>query len=241
MNLLEDQPSMKPSLVNKINWYQFTGLAIDSSRINIFKIEIDQCFQVISIRYHNYLSKEELEKASRFLHETDKRRFIVSRYLLRVILADCVGLHPTAVRFHEVERRKPATEGISFNLSYSANFLVIGLGRNPLGIDIEFKRTDFNFETLLEDCFCAEEQDFINQGHKRNRFYTLWTRKEAILKATGEGITDDLRDLQCMQDIVRRNSMLWRVSTFLVTDDYVLSFAIGADEDKPLFWNYKIT
>ena len=82
---------------------------------------------------------------------------------------------------------KPYMPGaeVQYNLSDSGDRILIAVSRQAVGIDVEYVKPKFYYDTILPLNFTQEEIDFISGGDSSNRFFMLWTRKEAILKATG--------------------------------------------------------
>ncbi|PPL00276.1 4'-phosphopantetheinyl transferase family protein [Parapedobacter indicus] len=146
------------------------------------------------------LSDDETAKAERF-HQTDhKLRFSAAHTALRLLLSYATVSDPSALRFEKGHHNKPklvvpANTDIQFNLSYTENRAMIGLSSGqPIGVDIEWSQRPLDIETMVEACFSTNEIAFISAEKREvhRRFFTLWTRKEAILKLTGEGIGEHL-------------------------------------------------
>lgn len=128
------------------------------------------------------------EEAERFKHEQGRRECTLS-YLL---LTEMMGFQPT---FTKGEHGKPEIaekEGTFFNLSHCKNAIACVVDDSPCGIDVEclgrYK------PVLAEYCMNEDELQMIATAEDPDAIFTmLWTRKEALLKLTGEGITDDLK------------------------------------------------
>src|SRR5690606_33945398 len=127
-------------------------------------------------------------------------RFKAAHTALRLLLGYATASDPAAVRFKKAHHNKPILEvpvdaDIQFNLSYTENGAIIGLDtRQPIGVDIEWSQRPLAIETMLDACFSTDEIAYIcaQPSEMHRRFFTLWTRKEAILKLTGEGIGEHL-------------------------------------------------
>jgi 4'-phosphopantetheinyl transferase len=84
------------------------------------------------------LSADERARAGQFMFDRDRRRYIAARARLRIILARYVGQAPAALQFHYGPHGKPALDGISFNLSHSADLALLAVSRGTVvGVDIE--------------------------------------------------------------------------------------------------------
>jgi 4'-phosphopantetheinyl transferase len=146
--------------------------------------------------YQNSLTAEELERAAKFLKPGDAESFILSRGLLRRILADCLQTCPAALRFNRNAQGKPFLEdgGLEFNVSHSRDRLLIAVtaGR-AVGVDIEFRRDGLNMQSIAKRWFAPEEQDYFQAlENPADGFFEIWARKEAYVKALGIGIYKDL-------------------------------------------------
>jgi 4'-phosphopantetheinyl transferase len=220
-----------------LQWDPFyNGSDIDAKNaIHIFKINIHEQYARIKSYYKDFLTEEELDKADRFLKGQDKERYIVTRYSLRSILSEYTLTKPQEVRFYQVANKKPAIAEINFNLSHSQNYLLIATSPVSVGIDIEFINQSFMYRTFLQDCFDIHERAFILNSED---FYLLWTRKEAVLKASGEGLTDDLYQLNCLEDLSMRNHTRYLLKSFQIDKHYIMSLATEVEWKKIYFWNY---
>jgi 4'-phosphopantetheinyl transferase len=142
------------------------------------------------------LSPDELGRASRFVFERERRRFIVGRVALRSILACHLDCTPAAVELQATNHGRPTCAALGgqldFNLSNSEDIAVIALTREaPVGIDVECVRHVPDAIELSKRYYSAEEAESIKclSGQERDRaFLTCWTRKEAVLKAIGLGL-----------------------------------------------------
>ena len=148
--------------------------------------------------FSNLLSTDEHRRAARFHFENDRRRFTAGRGALRFILARYLCCAGNEITFVYGVRGKPALADapLHFNLAHSEGLAVIGVTRSgPLGIDVERLRPVDDFMCIASSYFSPTERKAIAAlppEHQLLAFFTCWTRKEAYLKATGEGITTPL-------------------------------------------------
>jgi 4'-phosphopantetheinyl transferase len=142
------------------------------------------------------LSRDEQARAERFHFERDRRRYTFARGMLRVLLGNRLGVAPTAIEFHYAQHGKPsvtsATAPIHFNLSHSADTAIYAISSSRIpGVDIEHLNRDVEIDALAQRFFthreCAELQSIPTADRKR-AFLAAWTRKEAIVKSTGDGL-----------------------------------------------------
>ena len=148
------------------------------------------------------LSVDELARAKRFKFDQHRNRFIAGRGALRAILGRSLGASPAALRFEYQTNGKPelagkfASAGIHFNLAHTEDLALVAVTRiGRLGVDVEGVRPIKNADELVARFFSPRENELfqkVSENEKPAAFFNLWTRKEALLKATGEGITRSL-------------------------------------------------
>ena len=156
------------------------------------------CLDLDSDRVDKYaalLSGDEKQRAERYAIETKRNQFIVGRGFLRRTLGLMLDTNPRGFVFHYGPKGKPSLPSeplLRFNLSHAGRWaiLAVGLGRE-VGIDIEQIRPRPHLLAMAERFFAREEIQSIvstESSDLTRTFYTCWCRKEAILKAAGEGI-----------------------------------------------------
>ncbi len=148
--------------------------------------------------FHGVLSSAEQARAERFKFEKHRRRYIVSQGQLRAILGHYLGLEPGEVQFRQGQRGKPElpeSHGgvpLCFNISHSGelNLCALTWGRS-VGVDVESIRPVPDAEQIVGRFFSEQEKAAFRAlapDQKLEAFFRCWTRKEAYLKATGEGL-----------------------------------------------------
>ena len=145
------------------------------------------------------LSQDEVERAERFHFPRHRNHFIVARGLLRTILASYIDVKPPELRFSYAAKGKPSLENflnqsnLKFNLAHSHERAIYGFTRNrELGIDIEFEREDLADEDVAKRFFSEAEVAALrtlSPEERKTAFFHCWTRKEAYIKARGEGLS----------------------------------------------------
>ena len=141
------------------------------------------------------LSADERRRAARFRFDRHRRRFIVAQGALRTLLGRYCSTTPKRLVFEYGPKGKPSLVGtpdLHFNVSHSSERAVFGVSRRgPLGIDIELLRDLADADDIAERFFSAPEVESYRRipGNGRQRaFFNCWTRKEAFVKALGEGL-----------------------------------------------------
>jgi 4'-phosphopantetheinyl transferase len=146
------------------------------------------------------LSDDEQSRARRFVFEHGRRRFIVGRGLLRRLLGHYAGVAPEWLEFSYGRYGKPAVAGPSsarplrFNLSHCEDLALYAVTRGrEVGVDVERIRPEFATLDIAERFFSSGEVAVLravaDPGARARAFFACWTRKEAYIKARGEGLS----------------------------------------------------
>ena len=145
------------------------------------------------------LAPEERERAQRFHFQKDRDHFVVARGLLRTILARYLGLEPHQLSFRYSFYGKPSlaeesnSGDLRFNLSHSHELALFAVTRGrELGIDVEYIRPEVAEEQIAERFFSTREVAMLRAlpiNLQAEAFFNCWTRKEAYIKARGEGLS----------------------------------------------------
>ena len=146
------------------------------------------------------LSCDERARAARYHSEAHRRRFICGRAALRLLLGGYLGAEPKALRLCYQTNGKPYVadlpDALSFNVAHCEGLALIAVARNgDIGVDVERVRWLEDFDELVNRFFSKREAALFRDlpwETKPEAFFNLWTRKEALLKATGGGICNSL-------------------------------------------------
>lgn len=180
-------------------------LVLDSNYVHIWSIRLDPPIDKVS-QLRNILSLDECSKADRFYFERDRNHFIVARAMLRKILARYLDVSPSEIIFNYQKYGKPELNesllnlnpsklhNLRFNLSHSGELAICGITlEREIGVDIEhLARIVKDFEQIAERFFSpreAAEFRLLPQVDKSLAFFRCWTRKEAYIKAIGQGLS----------------------------------------------------
>ncbi len=190
----------------------------------------------------------ELARANRYYHAKDRNRFIISRGALRIILGKYLNVSPIAIEFEIGINKKPHIKypnntGIYYNISHAGDWILLGISNAAIGVDTEQINYNYNYKDVLPDNFSLEEIDFIDQTMSFERFFMLWTRKEALTKATGKGLDSDLKLVPCLEGIhfaqsdIMSSTHDWLINTFKLNEHNLGSIAIHPDTVTTRFWD----
>jgi 4'-phosphopantetheinyl transferase len=144
------------------------------------------------------LSREDRARADRFRFESDRRKFCVARASMRLILGRYLKTKAGRLNITTGDYGKPyfadekAARGLRFNLSHSHQIALIAITRDrEVGVDIEYMRPNFVTDEVAGHFFSSAEAEELRSlpfERKTESFFNCWTRKEAYIKARGEGL-----------------------------------------------------
>lgn len=148
---------------------------------------VNQCFKL--------LSEDEKKRAAKFRFEKDRSHFIIARGTLRQIIALYLSEKPDKIKFEYGINGKPflPKNPLQFNLSHAGEIALIGLTEKyEIGIDVEVINPKVEVERVAQHFFAKGEIDCLMslpQTERQEAFFNCWTRKEAFIKATGDGLS----------------------------------------------------
>ncbi|GAB3489913.1 4'-phosphopantetheinyl transferase superfamily protein [Spirosoma knui] len=216
-----------------------------SAEFAVFRLQIPDFAQPPSPAY-DVLSADEWQRARRYRRTEDHCRFVYARALLRVLLGTYTGLHPGAIRLAEGANKKPYLPNypaLHFNVSHSGCWVLIAVGAANVGIDVEYIKADFPIGDVMAHSFTADERAYIEASEvPQDRFCQLWTRKEALVKATAKGLDDDFVQIPALDGVHQVASTLlsaegnWQVAGFTVAEQYLGAVAYNATWPDPKFY-----
>jgi 4'-phosphopantetheinyl transferase len=205
------------------------------------------------------LAPDEQRRAERFHFRKDRRRFVVARGVLRIILGRYLHTAPDDLRFSYSRYGKPALAGASgvdavrFNVSHSHELALYAITLDrEIGLDIEYMREGFAGEQVAEQFFSPREVATLRAlpAHMQTEgFFNCWTRKEAYIKARGEGLSfpldgfdvslapgDPARLLSVRGD--RRESLRWALRELTPGPDYAAALAVEGHDWQQHCWRW---
>ena len=147
------------------------------------------------------LSPDELDRAARFKFEQDSNHFVAARGMLRFFLGFYTRCSPSELEFTYGDKGKPelihASDTLKFNVSHSHGIGAWALGLVPLlGVDVEWNLRKLDFDRVGKRFFSENEWASLanlSAAERRAGFFNCWTRKEAFVKALGDGLSFSLK------------------------------------------------
>lgn len=148
------------------------------------------------------LSTDEMERAARFRFERHRMQYVIGRSLLRILLAGYLQADARKISFHYTSKGKPELPSggqecsLQFNIAHSGDIILLGFTRNrKIGVDVEQIREDVEVDEIAQRFFSLLERQHLASlppSQRYGAFFRFWTRKEALLKGTGEGLSVSL-------------------------------------------------
>jgi 4'-phosphopantetheinyl transferase len=165
--------------------------------VQVFSVSLDDLPLAAPL---SRLSPDESRRASRFHFERDRRRFAAARGVLRELLGRYLGVDPSALVFSYGPQGKPALaspwKGLRFNVSHSGGLALLAFSTDhEIGVDIEQERPVPEMDSIAERHFSPRESAelrLLEERERRRAFFHCWTRKEAFVKAVGDGLSHAL-------------------------------------------------
>jgi 4'-phosphopantetheinyl transferase len=205
------------------------------------------------------LSPDEIARANRFHFDKDRIHFTQCRLALRSVLAAYIAVPASEIRFEYLNGGKPQLvadqnpRGIQFNVSHSGNMALLAIGDGyRVGVDIEKIRGDVDAIALAERFFSIRERNGLRALPDDLRvlgFFACWTRKEAFVKATGEGLSFPLADFSvtthpdCDPELeeVRGNAEAhkqWFLADLSIVDGYRATVAVEGTPSRTATYSW---
>ncbi len=179
--------------------------------IECWRVSIAECDTALPA-WRALLSADERSRRDALRFERDRDRFVVARALQRLVLARYLGCAPSALAFMRGAHGKPALSspaetGLGFNLSDSGDLVLMAVARRrEVGIDVEQWAADLDSDALDElagtafsDAECAMLAAAAADDRPR-AFFAIWSRKEAYIKATADGLSQGLAHFDVSAD-----------------------------------------
>jgi phosphopantetheine--protein transferase-like protein len=163
---------------------------------------------------NGFINKDDQLKAGRLFNSEDRKTVLICYTMLRMILSKKLNMNPHEISYLFGTHGKPGLKGdpLFFSISHTRNSFSFAISDNYyIGLDVEEINRDINFETIIRRFFSGNEGEYIlnSKGNSRDRFFLLWTRKEALLKAIGTGIIPQLSNIEVHNpvNLIERNSI----------------------------------
>lgn len=241
---------IKSSAIDWLGVNQFRNL--DANNVHVWRANLNASIDEFKEKLH-LLSPEERNRADKFHFDKDRMHYVNSRASLRTLLGRYLNKDPRELSFEYTEFGKPYLyeNSIQFNVSHSAGEgLFAFTNANSIGIDIEKINSKIEFPKLVKRFFSHNEASLILTlpiEERPNAFFKCWTRKEAFIKAHGEGLSIPLDRFEVsvlQSEVVRLKHVDWKgeiagnwsLVSFDVKNDYLGALAVRGMVDDISFY-----
>src|SRR5947207_1582043 len=233
----------------------FLPVLIDSE-IHVWRVELDNDWPV---NLDQALADIDRTQAARFRFAVDRERFLAARASLRTILGRYLEFAPDALQFDLGAHGKPSLAKaqnsfeLSFNLTHSHELALIAItmGRE-IGVDVELMRADFAGDEIAERFFSQAEITQLKSVTPESRlaaFFNCWTRKEAYIKARGEGLSFPLDQFDVSLEPDSPPALLgnrrdahevsrWSFEELSPADGYAAALTVEGNFSRLLLWDF---
>ena len=199
----------------------------------------------------NWLHGAEKNRYNRYQSQSQREHFLFGRVLLKSILSQYAGCAPADLKFEIDSRGKPLLSSnnplcLSFNLSHSGNRAVVAVSKNhDLGVDLEHMKMERAISKIAQRYFSLSEVkalENLSKATKIQRFYELWTLKESVVKACGDGLSRRLSEVEFsfpasgklkMHSAPGKGNLThWQSWQIKQSGNYVLALSVKSSENK---------
>jgi 4'-phosphopantetheinyl transferase len=197
--------------------FEMGRLALAEDAVQLWRVDLE-AIRPEESRWQEVLSSDEERRAARFHFAADRQRFVAARALLRIILAGFLATEPSELNFLYSRNEKPllgpahADSGITFNVSHSGGIALYAFAHGrEVGVDVEQIRRDLEVEVIARRFFSDFEQRqlaALPESEKFDAFFRCWTRKEAYIKAIGDGLSLPLSQFDVSLAALESNALL---------------------------------
>lgn len=205
------------------------GSKFNSGKLDVFYAKTKD----LSTRYSdlkNYITNDENLRAEKFHFEQDRETYISCHAVLRLVLAKSLNVKPLEIRYKIGLNNKPSLIGdqIYFNVTHTKEAFAFAVSSVfYIGIDLEDINRRVDIHSIIKSFFSKKEREYIleSKTDAKGRFFLLWTRKEALLKAIGTGIITNLPQIEVSEreNIIYKKSFDNLICDFVYNEHFIYS------------------
>ena len=230
-------------------------LTLSEDEVHIWRasLDLDEYFQSSFLKV---LSPDEKYRAQKFRFAKDNRNFIAARGILRSLLGKYLKISPAEISFQYSKFGKPGiadNNSLQFNISHSQNIALFAFTKKfPVGVDVELVNHDIEVKDIATKFFSANEvSNLLALPEKQQAlgFFNCWTRKEAFIKAVGEGLSFPLNQFEVSLEPDKPAKLLathwdanavskWALYSMSPAPNFVGSVVIEGVVKQVNFWNW---
>lgn len=212
-------------LLHSPPWLSYCPNQPINQDIHLYKIQVAGSNTSImdTDEFKSIISSDELNLIERLKSNDLRYNFLKTRYYLKKILSNFLNCDPKKLILNVEKGKKPKIYGLNYNLSRSGDYSIIAISEQIVGVDLEKINLNFQFKEIMTQYFSETESNWI--GNSCERFFITWTRKEAVLKFTGEGLIEDMSSFSTTKQTLLRQGYDLHLTSFRLEDNYIISLA----------------
>jgi len=224
--------------------------------VHVWRIHAISSFEWLE-PLRSILSSGEIYRAGRFRFDEDQMRFVITHGCLRLLLGKYIHISPDQINFQNGNFGKPHLVNceLEFNISHSGDYSLIAFAVDRIvGVDVELHRANLEIEKVAKRFFSKREiTTLMNLSHEEqsNAFFSIWTRKEAYIKAHGLGLALPLDSFDVSLEPHASNALIatrpdkseadrWTIRSLDMGDEYSGAVAVDGRELNIEFFDLQI-
>lgn len=205
-------------------------MQISSDEVHIWVAQLQANDETIA-HYEALLNEAESIKANRFHFEKHRTRYKIAHGFLRTVLSLYLDLPAKDISFAFKPNGKPYIENsrIHFNLSHSEDKAVYAFAHSEVGVDIELINDTYNSDVAAR-YFSPDENARINKTNPEQQaaeFYRIWSRKEALIKASGKDLSMGSEQFSTLAEKVTLDAISWHLIDLDILNNFSCSLVIN--------------
>ncbi|WP_379935326.1 4'-phosphopantetheinyl transferase family protein [Maribacter chungangensis] len=220
---------------------EVTGTFTNTSKIRLFQVKLADYIDFFNY-LQNHLNEAELKRSQKYHFKKDEHRFVICRALLKISLAAHVGLSVDEITIAAGQNKKPYLPShpkVFFNVSHTNKYALIAISDALVGVDVEKIDREYDYSEVVPTVFNDTDSHKIAFAvDKPYTFFKLWTRKEAVVKATGKGIGENFKEIPAsdgkhiLPSALLSNVQNLSVLSFNMGNDHLASVALEGTKDS---------
>lgn len=221
-------------------------MLIEPNEIQLWIADLEE---LKAVDYFALLSEDEHARAKRFHFQNHSQRFTAARGMLRILLSLYVKVEPQKIVFSYTSHKKPLLHyppntNLEFNVSHSGQMAVYAFTlQHAIGVDIEQIQPDYH-PAVAQRFFSQQEYHALLDLPVAERplfFYRIWASKEALVKATGKGLSTQLSSISIpvnddFANIIMNNNESWSLFPLTIHPAYQSAVATRQRIRKITYW-----
>jgi 4'-phosphopantetheinyl transferase len=230
---------------------QLGSLGLDDREVQLWVVRLEASDNTFA-RAFSWLSPDEVERADRFRFDKHRRAFVLGRAALRAFIGGYLRFPPEEASFSYGPKGKPSLSRppapLFFNVSNSGELAAYAFTFDcEIGVDVEHRRRLLEIESIAQRFFAPNEVAelmSLSEAERPDGFFNCWTRKEAYIKAVGDGLSVPLDSFRVtlLPDVPARMVDLdgstaaaerWTLHAFTPEPEYAGAIAYR-DEPRPI-------